>query len=49
VVRQGALNRTGTGTNQTITINVNAGGSQAGTCATSQCSGTQSHTLTLTY
>jgi hypothetical protein len=49
VVRQGALNRTGTGTNQTITINVNAGGSQAGTCATSQCSGTQAHTLTLTY
>jgi hypothetical protein len=49
VVRQGLPNRTGTGGNQNITINVNAIGGQAGTCASATCSGTQAHTLLLTY
>jgi hypothetical protein len=49
VVRQGLLNRTGSGNNQSITINVNAIAGQAGTCASAVCSGTQAHTLLLTY
>jgi hypothetical protein len=49
VVRQGALNRTGAGVPRDITVDVNAVAGQAGTCASAVCSGTQAHTLLLTY
>ncbi len=43
------LASTGTGAAQTFYINSNAAAGQAGTCTTSTCSATNSHTLTITY
>lgn len=40
---------TGTGLEQTHSINGTMAAGQAGTCATGSCSGSQAHTLTITY
>ena len=44
-----AASATGTGVQQTYTISGSMAGGQAGTCATSACTATQSHTLTISY
>ena len=44
-----ASNATGTGAQQTFTINGTMPAGQAGTCALSSCSGTSVRTLTITY
>jgi spore coat protein U-like protein len=42
-------NATGNGASQTFTINGSIAASQAGTCSTGTCTGTQTRTLTVTY
>jgi hypothetical protein len=49
VARVGVLNRTGDGNPQAANVRVNIAAGQAGTCASSNCTGTAVHTLTLTY
>ena len=44
-----SLNATGIGALQTYTINGSMAAGQSGTCSAGSCSGTVSHTLTLTY
>jgi len=44
-----ATSATGTGVTQTYAINGSIAGSQAGTCATAVCTGSQTRTLTVTY
>ena len=49
VTRVGALNRNGTGNQQAANVRVDIAGGQAGSCASSNCTGTAVHTVTLTY
>jgi len=44
-----AISGTGNGVTQTYAINGGIAGSQAGTCATAVCTGSQTRTLTVTY
>jgi hypothetical protein len=49
VARVGVLNRTGDGTGQPANVRVDIAANQSGTCATAVCSGSATHTVTITY
>ncbi len=49
LVSLSASTATGTGSQQTFTVNGTMPAGQAGTCATSTCTGTSTRTLTITY
>lgn len=49
VARVGNLKRTGNGNQQPANVKVDIAAGQSGTCATTVCSGSITHTLTITY